>query len=94
MKDEHTYGKKMARKGRTKVIYKGTFICIQTLHGKKYHSKCLIDVSKFCAELYFKKFEELSWVGYTFPKFKVSVLTGNLTQKIGPLSIFSTTTKI
>ena len=31
MKDEHTYGKKMARKGRTKVIYKVTFICIQTL---------------------------------------------------------------
>ena len=31
MKDEHTYGQKMARKGRTKVIYKGTFISIQTL---------------------------------------------------------------
>ena len=27
----HTYGKKMARDGRTKDIYKGTFICIQTL---------------------------------------------------------------
>ena len=26
VKDEHTFGKKMARKGRTKVIYKGTFI--------------------------------------------------------------------
>ena len=26
MKDEHTYDEKMARKGRTKVIYKGTFI--------------------------------------------------------------------
>ena len=34
MKDEHTYGTKMARKGRTKVMYKGTFICIQTLLGK------------------------------------------------------------
>ena len=31
MKDTHTYGKKMARNGRTKVIYKGTFICKQTL---------------------------------------------------------------
>ena len=31
MEDKHTYGKKMARKGRTKVIYKETFICIQTL---------------------------------------------------------------
>ena len=27
----HTYGEKMARNGRTKDIYKGTFICIQTL---------------------------------------------------------------
>ena len=41
MKDEHAYGKKMARKGCTKVIYKWTFIskriivnidkCIRTL---------------------------------------------------------------
>ena len=31
MKDEHTYGEKMARNGRTKDIYKGTFVCIQTL---------------------------------------------------------------
>ena len=31
MKDSHTYGQKMARNGRTKVIYKGTFISIQTL---------------------------------------------------------------
>jgi hypothetical protein len=31
VKDEHTYGKKMARKGRTKVIYKGTFISKQSL---------------------------------------------------------------
>ena len=30
----HTYGKKMARNGRTKDIYKGTFICIQTLGGQ------------------------------------------------------------
>ena len=27
----HTYGKKMARKGRTKVIYKGTFISDRSL---------------------------------------------------------------
>ena len=31
MKDIHTYGKEMARNGRTKDIYKGTFVCIQTL---------------------------------------------------------------
>ena len=31
MKDEHTYVKKMARKGRTKVIYKETFISKQSL---------------------------------------------------------------
>ena len=34
MEDKHTYGKKMARKGQTKVIYKGTFVCIQTLLGE------------------------------------------------------------
>ena len=28
----NTYGKKMVRKGRTKVIYKGTFVSNQTLH--------------------------------------------------------------
>ena len=39
MKDKHTYGKKMARKGRKKVIYKGTFISIQTLVKKR--SSCL-----------------------------------------------------
>ena len=32
VKYEHTYGKKMARNGYTKVIYKGTFVSIQTLH--------------------------------------------------------------
>ena len=31
VKDEHTYGKQMARKDRTKVIYKGTFISKQSL---------------------------------------------------------------
>ena len=31
MKDEHTYGEKMAKNGRNKVIYKGTFVSIQTL---------------------------------------------------------------
>ena len=32
VKDEHTYGKKMARNGCTKVIYKGTFISNQSLN--------------------------------------------------------------
>ena len=31
VKDNHTFVKKMARKGRTKDIFKGTFICMQTL---------------------------------------------------------------
>ena len=31
VKDEYTYGQKMARKGRTKVIYEGTFISNQSL---------------------------------------------------------------
>ena len=31
MKDKHTYGKKIARKGHTKVIYKGTFISERSL---------------------------------------------------------------
>ena len=31
MTDEHTYGKDMARKGRTKAIYKGTLISKQYL---------------------------------------------------------------
>ena len=35
MKDEHTNGKEMARNGRNKVIYKGTFVSnhsLRTLH--------------------------------------------------------------
>ena len=44
------------------------------LHREKYHSKYLIDVSKLCGGLYFKRFEELNWAGYTFLKFKVSGL--------------------
>ena len=31
VKDEHTYGKKVARKGHTEVISKGTFISKQSL---------------------------------------------------------------
>ena len=31
MEDEDTHGKKMARKGRTEVIYKGTFVSKQSL---------------------------------------------------------------
>ena len=38
------------------------------------------DVSKLCGGLYFKKTEELSWTGYTFPKFKVSGL--NITSDL------------
>jgi hypothetical protein len=34
VKDIHTYGEKMARNGHTKDIYKGTFVCIQTLISK------------------------------------------------------------
>ena len=44
MKDEHTYGKKMARKVRTKVIYKGTFICIQTLLDMPHRTQIQISV--------------------------------------------------
>ena len=33
VKDKDTYGKKMARKGRTQVIYKGTFISDHSLVG-------------------------------------------------------------
>ena len=31
MEDEDTHGKKMARKGRTEVIYKGTFVSKRSL---------------------------------------------------------------
>ena len=34
VKDEHTYGEEMARIGRPKVIYKGTFVSNQSLLGK------------------------------------------------------------
>ena len=33
MKDEHTYGKKMARYGRNTVIYKGTFVSNHSLES-------------------------------------------------------------
>ena len=36
VKDKHTYGEKMARKGRTKVIYKGTFISKQSIVIKRF----------------------------------------------------------
>ena len=32
MKDKHRHGKKMVRNGRTKVIYKGTFISDRSLN--------------------------------------------------------------
>ena len=59
MKDTDTYGEKMARNGRTKDIYKGTFICIQTLFDWQYIGQIIGgDFAKFCGllriyELYF-----------------------------------------
>ena len=42
MKDEHTYGIKMARKGRSKVIYKGIFVSKRSLILKKlFFFQCL-----------------------------------------------------
>ena len=35
VKDEHTYGEEMARIGRPKVIYKGTFVSNQSLVNVK-----------------------------------------------------------
>ena len=43
MKDEHTYGKKMARNGCTWVIYKGTFVSIQTLVHEIYIRQVCLD---------------------------------------------------
>ena len=36
MEDEDTHGKKMARKGRTEVIYKGTFVSERSLDRHVY----------------------------------------------------------
>ena len=36
VKDGHTYGEKVARNGRTKVIYKGTFIFNQSLEASNH----------------------------------------------------------
>ena len=38
MEDEDTHGKKMARKGRTEVIYKGTFVSERSLLNLQYTS--------------------------------------------------------
>ena len=53
MKDEHTYGEKMAGNGHTKVIYKGTFVSIQSLcmqkgyiEGEKNDKKVFLDILK------------------------------------------------
>ena len=64
MKDEHTYGKKMARNGRTKVIYKGTFVSIQSLGDdiqKKFLNKIRLKFERFHNHEYtdMLKFEEL-----------------------------------
>ena len=45
MKDIHTYGEKMARNGRTKDIYKGTFICIQTLCFQYWYSGFFLGIA-------------------------------------------------
>ena len=43
MKDEHAYGEKMARKGLTKVNYKGTFISKQSLvQGQLYRPAAIL----------------------------------------------------
>ena len=47
---------KMARKGRTKVIYKGTFICIQTLG-----SLMFVDISPFFISSGGCYFGRISW---------------------------------
>ena len=39
MEDEDTHGKKMARKGRTEVIYKGTFVSERSLALANTHSR-------------------------------------------------------
>ena len=44
VEDKHTYGKKMARKGHTKVIYKGTFISKQSLPRIIYYPENIITV--------------------------------------------------
>ena len=57
MKDNHTYREKMARNGRTKDIYKGTFICIQTLFQISVPETAIL-----CNEIYKTT---LSWVCWT-----------------------------
>ena len=59
MNDTDTYGEKMARNGRTKDIYKGTFICIQTLctvvKSKGKISQNFVAFSKYMNFNYFQK---------------------------------------
>jgi hypothetical protein len=44
VKDEHTYGQKMARKGRTKVIYNGTFISKQSLCSENHQKHRIVSI--------------------------------------------------
>ena len=52
VKEEHTYGKKMARKGCTKVIHKGTFISDRSLCLLNTHSNCSIVVCNYLSSTY------------------------------------------
>ena len=72
VKDEHTYGKKMAWKGCTKVIYKGTFILNRSLSGlytiRKpifgyFQTICSFDLTNMWLDLWSKK---LWWLGQVF----------------------------
>ena len=69
MEDKHTNGKKMARNGRTKVIYKGTFVSIQTLptvihkHTQNFRvqgGKVVIEFLPSIKPYYFKKQSSMS----------------------------------
>ena len=52
MKDEHKYGEKMARNGRTKVIYKGTFVSNQSLSPPICRNKRAITPKSLSLELF------------------------------------------
>ena len=54
MKDEHKYGKKMARNGPTTVIYKGTFVSNQSLlvnSLKRYQKQMLLGLTVFAVNI-------------------------------------------
>ena len=76
MEDKHTYGKKMARKGRTKVIYKGTFVSIQTLQTNEFVFTTMIH--QFDLFLFFFTFRNL--LTFTSSKKKCSEIHLDLTS--------------